>query len=618
MKLEELTTSYNFDTDTYYFLLPFGLGDSMVMCGLKDALKNKYSKKIHFIIKPAHEVIMNMFANSDYTICEIDLTKDKKYLFELGCETPIPQCGKIFVAHPEFLKDKYALNKLNTLEFNFYQFYLSFLELDLKTQLRLPVWYPKVSKELEEKIQEIAPFEKLVLIAPEAYSSAPISDKYWDTLVDNLTTEGFKVIENSTKVGTTKAIQVSMSLEDCIAVALRCYKVYSLRSGLCDLIYTKGGNLTVLYPDINTLSIYGLNEVFKMTDIKEHIISNYFDIENKPKPLVTVVTAVYNLIQAERKDDFIKCLESVHAQTYGNIEHLVIDGASTDGTLDLLKQYSDLGWIKYISEFDSGIYDAMNKGINNAKGKYLIFLNSDDYFNPNAISLSVEYLEKHNADFSFGKAKMFNLQNDTSLIFYPNESIFISSMPFSHQTMLCKTSVLRENLFDTRFKIGSDLDLIIRLYLKGSQSVYVPYVLANYNMLGFSGTNREAVYQDYAAIFQKNYENIYPLSMQDALSLARNCNPTAEMVEKVQKIIKKNNKKMYYQIWFELCPYTQVSNVKLFGFIKLYGKKEERIDRYIDIKNYKFLGIPFYNIRQKFNKRKYCMLNIPVLTVEME
>lgn len=120
----------------------------------------------------------------------------------------------------------------------------------------------------------------------------------------------------------------------------------------------------------------------------------------KSQPKVTIVTVVYNLIKADRRNYFIECLESVHKQTYSNIEHLVIDGASNDGTLEILKEYANMGWIKYISEPDTGIYNAMNKGILKAQGKYIVFLNSDDFFHNNKfVGANVKVLEKKSGRF---------------------------------------------------------------------------------------------------------------------------------------------------------------------------------------------------------------------------
>ena len=124
-------------------------------------------------------------------------------------------------------------------------------------------------------------------------------------------------------------------------------------------------------------------------------------------PLVTVITATYNLIKSKREKFIIQCLESVHNQHYSNIEHIVIDGASDDGTLPLLKKYESLGWIKLFSEPDTGIYDAMNKGILKANGKYVSILNSDDFFHdPEGIAISVRLLEENDADYSYADARV--------------------------------------------------------------------------------------------------------------------------------------------------------------------------------------------------------------------
>lgn len=106
----------------------------------------------------------------------------------------------------------------------------------------------------------------------------------------------------------------------------------------------------------------------------------HMEQKNESTPLVTVITATYNLIENKRAKFIIQCLESVHNQHYSNIEHIVIDGASNDGTLSLLREYESQGWIKLFSEPDAGIYDAMNKGILKASGKYISILNSDDFF----------------------------------------------------------------------------------------------------------------------------------------------------------------------------------------------------------------------------------------------
>ena len=145
------------------------------------------------------------------------------------------------------------------------------------------------------------------------------------------------------------------------------------------------------------------------------------------KPLVTIVTITFNLSKAGREKYFRQCLESVHNQTYENIEHIVVDGASVDGTAELIKEYADKGWIKYISEPDKGIYEAMNKGVKMADGKYITFLNSDDYYNEKTgVEISVKALEESGADFSY--APVVNLDEKTNKreIAYPKYQTFFS------------------------------------------------------------------------------------------------------------------------------------------------------------------------------------------------
>jgi len=227
------------------------------------------------------------------------------------------------------------------------------------------------------------------------------------------------------------------------------------------------------------------------------------------KPLVTIVTVTYNLLEAGRKEYFRQCLESVHNQTYENIEHIVIDGASTDGTVDLIKNYADKGWITYISEKDNGIYDAMNKGIKNANGKYIAFLNSDDFFdNNNSVNLSVNLLEKEGADFSFADCRQ--LFNDKTSIWKGNKEIFLYNMPFSHQTMFVKTNLLKKfHGFEAMYKVAADYDLIIKLLLNDYKSVYVNEVIVSCRMIGDSQILLDDCKKETANIYKNNFKDFY-------------------------------------------------------------------------------------------------------------
>ena len=109
----------------------------------------------------------------------------------------------------------------------------------------------------------------------------------------------------------------------------------------------------------------------------------------KNKPLVTIITIVFN-----GQETLSKAIESVSNQTYPNVEYIIIDGGSTDGTLNIIKKYGDV-ITKWISEKDRGISDAFNKGLKLAKGEIIGILNADDWYERNAIISVVEAFENN-------------------------------------------------------------------------------------------------------------------------------------------------------------------------------------------------------------------------------
>ena len=117
-------------------------------------------------------------------------------------------------------------------------------------------------------------------------------------------------------------------------------------------------------------------------------------------PLVSIVTPTLNIVENGQADAFNLLVSLLELQTYQRIEHIVIDGASTDETVDLLKDYKNKGYINFYSEKDTGKYHALNKGIMRAKGKYIAFISCDDFYHDiMAIGSAVETLESQKADF---------------------------------------------------------------------------------------------------------------------------------------------------------------------------------------------------------------------------
>lgn len=255
------------------------------------------------------------------------------------------------------------------------------------------------------------------------------------------------------------------------------------------------------------------------------------------KPLVTIVTITFNLLKTGRKKTFRQCLESVHNQSYENIEHIVVDGASTDGSLELIKEYVDKDWVKYRSEPDAGLYDAMNKGIWRANGKYIAFLNSDDFYhNPDAVKLSVEAMEKNQADFSY--ANFIAIGGGSQQTMKADISSFLYTMPFGHPTMFAKTSVLRtEEGFNDKYKVPADYDLIIRLILKDYKGVYIDDEIATYRLGGACCTINYG--EEVADIFKRNLAPFYNFpSDKEAEKLMTELKVPVDFAEKFEQFAK--------------------------------------------------------------------------------
>ena len=261
---------------------------------------------------------------------------------------------------------------------------------------------------------------------------------------------------------------------------------------------------------------------------------------NKKFPLVTIVTCTYNIINSGREKVLRQCFASIHNQSYPNVEHLVIDGNSTDGTQKILDEYQKEGKLTYYSEPDTGIYDAMNKGIRKAKGKYVAFMNSDDFYNRlDAVEQAVKVLEKTSADFCGGNTFFLDETNPQNNHYrYGNLHQIFTLMPFCHQTMFCKRTVLKENMFDTSFRSAGDYDLIIRLYLKGYKAVLVPLTYVTFRMGGESYLNYQVSHQECLQIMDKYFGKYYHMNGEEQKQwLYQHILPLA-LEEKIEKYLK--------------------------------------------------------------------------------
>ena len=187
---------------------------------------------------------------------------------------------------------------------------------------------------------------------------------------------------------------------------------------------------------------------------------NIFKKSFKDNPLITIITVVYN------NEKFLEeSIQSLHKQNYNNYEHIIIDGGSTDGTLDIIKKYESK--VDYwCSEKDKGIYDAFNKGMQLAKGEYLGFLNSDDCFSNNTLEILNRYIKKNpKIDFFFGAVK----KHWGILHGYKKWKInFTWGFYSSHSTgfFIKKDASKIVGKYNLKYKYSSDYDYFFRMIVK--------------------------------------------------------------------------------------------------------------------------------------------------------
>jgi glycosyltransferase involved in cell wall biosynthesis len=209
------------------------------------------------------------------------------------------------------------------------------------------------------------------------------------------------------------------------------------------------------------------------------------DTHSSVKPKISVVTVVLN---AARHID--RCIESVLGQTYDDIEYLVIDGGSTDGTLEVLARYRDR--VDYVvSEPDRGLYHAMNKGIRAATGEYLYFLNSDDTFCDERVVADVAAaIRQHpSADLVYGDVL---LRSGEQLVRQPQ-------VPVLNRKTMCRKGVCHQALFARRetlvhtggfseeYRIVADGDWLARALAGGATSLHLERDIAIFALDGLSG-----------------------------------------------------------------------------------------------------------------------------------
>jgi len=226
-------------------------------------------------------------------------------------------------------------------------------------------------------------------------------------------------------------------------------------------------------------------------------------IKNFSKPLFSIITVVYN-----NSKHIEKTIKSVINQTYRNFEYIVIDGGSTDGTIDIIKKY-EKNIDYWVSEPDKGIYDAMNKGIRRAKGDFVYFLDSGDNLDNDKNVLEIV-------------SNTLNSVKDIFLVFgnivfnYPPSKFFINSYfnnlkeghGICHQACFVKTEFLKKNLFNLKYKSSSDFEMLCKIYEQGLKFKKINLIIAKVESGGFS-SNKFITYNERYKIIRKYFNKYY-------------------------------------------------------------------------------------------------------------
>lgn len=209
-------------------------------------------------------------------------------------------------------------------------------------------------------------------------------------------------------------------------------------------------------------------------------------------PKISVVTVVFNLITAGRTETFLQAVRSVAAQRGLAVEHLVIDGASTDGTAALLDQARAINpELRVISESDHGIYDAMNKGARAATGEAVMFLNSDDFFHDeDGLAKIAAALASSGADFAYGPIRVFGEDDRLEDIVHPRPERALLGVPFAHQSLAVRHALfVALSGFDLRFPILADYHFMLRMLMQSAQGVALDQPYATFRKGGISADN---------------------------------------------------------------------------------------------------------------------------------
>lgn len=284
----------------YNILLNKHLGDLVYIIQAGLLLEYQKGKNVHFILNPKHEFLMKMFNITNYSLLNMDkfkkeviqrvqldkdeMDEDIQYyytvLYESNCY--ISLFATIPVLDVPFVPDSILVD-FNQFPYFWARRWFGNIGLDEFSNISEPYQYPILSEIKVKSLERIAPLNKIVLIAPEALTANAIEPKFWEILVKKIQNKGYTVFINSKDKkylfdNTYSIYDFDLCLEDVIALGIQCAYIFSLRSGLNDVLIGKHSNMYVFYPASLAREYGSLNKVFKLPDyqkVNEILISSY-------------------------------------------------------------------------------------------------------------------------------------------------------------------------------------------------------------------------------------------------------------------------------------------------------------------------------------------------------
>lgn len=212
--------------------------------------------------------------------------------------------------------------------------------------------------------------------------------------------------------------------------------------------------------------------------------------DSRPTPLISIIIATYNASRYLQE-----CLSSIARQSFKEIEIVIIDGGSTDGTLEILNGFNSFP-LTLLTEKDQGIYDALNKGIRLGKGKWFHFLGSDDLLLPGFSELAREL--KNDSTVYYGVSEPMYREGKSSYDLITGEfsRYRLAKYCMNHQAILYPAKVFDKYEYNLRYKIYADYDLNIKVWGdRAFKRIFLPISIVQYNMSGFSAGAKDELFK---------------------------------------------------------------------------------------------------------------------------